>query len=87
MKNLIVKILLIIVLMSMVLVLSGCTLKIETTDNSISASVDGETTEKVDGIIDWIKDRIGRIFKNSKTETTQNFETEPVIGDGEGEVI
>ncbi len=80
MKNIIVKILLAIVLMGMVMVLSGCTLKIETTDNSVSASVDGETTEKVDSIIDWIKDRVSRIFK------TENTATQP-IGGGDSTVM
>lgn len=83
MKKLIVKILLVIVLISMVVVLSGCTLKIETTDNSVSASVDGETTEKVDNIIDWVKDRISRIFVNEDTANTDSA----TIGDGEGEVL
>ena len=46
--------------------LSGCTVKVETTDNSVSASIDGKTTEKVDGVIDWIKERISRIFKTSE---------------------
>lgn len=70
MKKLILKIFLTIVLLSMLFVLSGCTLKIETTDNSVSASVDGETTEKVDNIIDWVKDRLNRLFKSdNKTQT------------------
>ena len=69
MKKIIVKIALIVVLVSMIFVLSGCTLKIETTDNSISASVDGETTEKVDSIIDWIKERISRVFVVENSES------------------
>lgn len=42
--------------------LSGCKMEIETTDNSVSASVDGDTTEKVDSILDWIKARLERLF-------------------------
>ena len=49
--------------------LKGCTLQIETTDNSVSASVDGDTTEKVDNILDWIKDRIQRVFTPSDNGT------------------
>mgnify|MGYP003308356045 CR=1 FL=1 len=81
MKSLIVKILLAVVFISMVVFLTGCTLKIETTDNSVSASVDGETTEKVDNIIDWIKDRISRIFV-----TEENAKTQSVKG-GESQII
>ena len=55
----------IIILSVMLFSLTGCTLQIETTDNSVSASVDGDTTEKVDNILDWIKDRIQRVFTPS----------------------
>ena len=79
MKIIIVNVLLTILLITMVFALSGCTLKIETTDNSISASVDGDTTEKVDGILDWIKNRISRIFVKNQTTDVNN---KPLI-DGE----
>lgn len=62
MKKIIVTIFTVIVLFSFMFILSGCTLQIETTDNSVSASVDGDTTEKVDGILDWIKARLSRLF-------------------------
>ena len=55
----------ILVLAVMLVVLTGCTLQIETTDNSVSASVDGDTTEKVDSILDWVKERIQRVFEPS----------------------
>ena len=43
----VVSIVVFIVMMTCILfALTGCTLKIETTDNSVSASVDGDTTEK-----------------------------------------
>ena len=54
-----------IILMVMLFTLTGCTLQIETTDNSVSASVDGETTEQVDSILDWVKERIERVFEPS----------------------
>lgn len=68
MKKIISIIVLITILSFSTLVLTGCTLTVETTENSVSASVDGETTEKVDGIIDWIKARINRVF-NTDSET------------------
>ena len=59
----IVSIVLVIVMLSMgVFLLTGCTLTVETSDNSVSASVDGDTTEKVDGILDWVKERLSRLF-------------------------
>ena len=54
-----------IILMVMLFTLTGCTLQIETTDNSVSASVDGDTTEQVDSILDWVKERIERVFEPS----------------------
>lgn len=66
MKKIIVTISTIVILISFMFILSGCTLKIETTDSSVSASVDGDTTEKVDNIIDWIKGRLSRLFNTDK---------------------
>lgn len=68
MKNLVLTIFTIIVLFSFLFIFSGCKLEIETTDNSVSASVDGDTTEKVDNILDWIKERIDRVFNTDKEE-------------------
>lgn len=62
MKKLLLTVGTIIILFVMLFSLTGCTLQIETTDNSVSASVDGETTERVDSVIDWIKARIDRVF-------------------------
>lgn len=59
----------IIILSVMLFSLTGCTLQIETTDNSVSASVDGDTTEKVDNVLDWIKERIQRVFTPSDNGT------------------
>lgn len=70
MKKIILVIILLIVLLTALVCLTGCTLKIETTDNSVSASVDGETTAKVDSIIDWIKDRLSRVFVTSGAKET-----------------
>ena len=65
MKKVILTICTIIIFSVMLFTLTGCTLKIETTDNSVSASVDGDTTEKVDSILDWVKERISRVFTPS----------------------
>ena len=65
MKKVILTTIMVVMLTVAVFTLTGCTLQIETTDNSVSASVDGETTERVDSIIDWIKARIDRVFNSS----------------------
>lgn len=81
----IVSIVLLVILLSMgVLFLTGCTLTLETTDNSVSASVDGDTTEKVDGILDWIKERLDRVFDfNVKTEVDKDSVTVTTTGGSE----
>ncbi len=68
MKNLVLTILIIIVLFSSLFIFSGCKLEIETTDNSVTASVDGDTTEKVDNVLDWIKERLSRLFNTDKEQ-------------------
>ena len=55
MKKVVAIIILVVMLSVGLLFLTGCKLTFETTDNSVSASVDGETTEKVGGVFDWIK--------------------------------
>lgn len=78
MKKIISIIVLIIVLAMSMYTLTGCTLQIETTENSVSASVDGDTTERIDSIIDWIKSRLSRIFTttdNSKDSKTSSNTT------------
>ena len=42
--------------------LTGCSFTVETSDNSISASVDEETQGTFERIIDWIVERLDRIF-------------------------
>lgn len=68
MKNLVLTIFIIIVLFSSLFIFSGCKLEIETTDNSVTASVDGDATEKVDNILDWIKERLSRLFNTDKEQ-------------------
>lgn len=75
MKKIISIIVLVIVLGVAIITLTGCTLQIETTDNSVSASVDGDTTEKVDNVIDWIKERLSRLFNTTDTEEVKVTES------------
>ena len=76
MKKVVTIVLLMIMLVAGIFFLTGCTLTVETTDNSVSASVDGETTEKVGGVIDWVKERLERIFDvEVKTEVKKDSVT------------
>ena len=72
----IVSIIILTVMLSLgVFILTGCKLTVETSENSVSASVDGETTEKVDNVIDWIKERIERVFNtDSNSESASGSE-------------
>ena len=71
MKKVIIAIIVLVTIVVAGLVLTGCTLTVETTANSVSASVDGDTTEKVDGIIDWIKNRLDRLFTTEESGSTE----------------
>ena len=62
MKKILLVSLFIVILTIGLFTLTGCQLTLETNENSVSASVDEETTEHVGGIIDWIVDRLDRIF-------------------------
>jgi hypothetical protein len=62
MRKLIVMIMFVLLLTVGLFTLTGCTLTLESTDNSVSASVDEQTQESVGGVIDWIVERLDRIF-------------------------
>lgn len=84
MKKFISIVLLIVILSMGVFFLTGCKLTVETSDNSVSASVDGDTTEKVDGILDWIKERLSRVFDfNVKTNVDKSSVTVTTTGSSE----
>ena len=72
MKKIITIILVIAILGLSAMFLTGCTLTLETTDNSVSATVDGDTTEKVDNIIDWIAERIKRVFNTESNSDSSS---------------
>lgn len=76
MKKIILIIVLMVVLLGAIISLAGCTLQIETTDNSVSASVDGDTTKRVDSILDWIKERISRVFDTSDGSSSSETSVE-----------
>lgn len=73
MKKIVLIVTLMVVLIIGMFTLTGCTLTVKTTDNSVSASVDGETTEKVDGVIDWIKNRLNRIFTTTDNNSSETI--------------
>ena len=76
MKKVVSIIILSVMIIGVLLFLTGCKLTVETTDNSVSASVDGDTTEKVGGVIDWIKERLDRVFEvEVKTEVKKDSVT------------
>lgn len=70
MKKVVLVVALIVILIAGMVTLTGCTLTVETTDNSVSASVDGETTERVDGVLGWIKERLSRIFTTTDNNSS-----------------
>jgi hypothetical protein len=78
MKKIISIIALVLILGTCTFIFTGCTLKFETTDNSVSASVDGDTTEKVDNIIDWIKSRLNRLFNSSEDTNSTKSTSEQI---------
>ena len=55
-------IILVVILSCSLFTLTGCEISAKTNDNSVSISVDDETKGTFEGIIDWIKERIDRIF-------------------------
>ena len=62
MKRILLALAFVIILTIGLFTLTGCQLTLESNENSVSASVDEETTEHVGGIIDWIVERLDRIF-------------------------
>ena len=77
MRNIVLKLLVFVILTGSLFIFSGCKMEIEATDNTVSASVDGDTTERVDSVLDWIKARIKRVFDGDVEETnTQSPSTQ-----------
>lgn len=78
MKKIVLSLVTIAILTIALFTLTGCSITAETNDNSISVSVDEETKGTFEGIIDWVVEKLDRIFV-----------TEDNINEGEssGEVI
>ena len=62
-KTVILSIVLLAILRCSLFTLTGCEISARTDDNSVSVSVDDETKGTFDSILDWIQERIDRIFK------------------------
>ncbi len=52
--------------------LTGCSLTIETDENSVSASVDEETQGTFERIVDWIVERLHRVFDTSDSSSSND---------------
>ena len=62
-KTVFISIILLTILSCSLFTLTGCEISARTDDNSVSVSVDDETKGTFEGILDWIQERIDRIFK------------------------
>ena len=62
-KSIILVLVLLVILSFSLFTLTGCEISARTDDNSVSVSVDDETKGTFDSILDWIQERIDRIFK------------------------
>ena len=63
MKKVVLSLVLLAILNVALFTLTGCEISAKTDDNSVSVSVDDETKGTFEGILDWIQERIDRIFK------------------------
>lgn len=61
-KNIILSIIILGILTSFLFTLSGCEISAKTDDNSVSVSVDDETKGTFESVLNWIQERIDRIF-------------------------
>ena len=62
-KSIILISVLLVILTCSLFTLTGCEISAKTNENSVSVSVDNETKSTFDSILDWIQERIDRIFK------------------------
>lgn len=63
-KEIVLILLIIVILTGLMFTLSGCEVSAKTDSNSVSISVDQETKGTFKGILDWIQERIDRIFND-----------------------
>ena len=80
MKKIVLVLVTIAILLFMLVSLTGCSITAETTDNSVSVSVDKETQNTFERIVDWIVERLHRVFvTDSSTETNGGSDASEVI--------
>jgi hypothetical protein len=59
--------------------LTGCSITAETNDNSVSVSVDEETQGTFNNIVDWIVERLHRVFStDSSTESSSGGSSDSI---------
>ena len=62
MKKVILIVTILVILFVALFTLTGCKISAETTDNGVSVEVDDATKGTFENILDWITERIDRIF-------------------------
>lgn len=62
MKKVVLSLVLLVILSVSLFTLTGCEISARTDDNSVSVSVDDETKGTFESVLDWIQERIDRIF-------------------------
>lgn len=62
MKKVVLILIMIVILSVALFTLTGCKITAETTDNGVSVEVDDATKGTFENILDWITERIDRIF-------------------------
>lgn len=70
MRKLVLGLIIVAILSIGLFTLTGCSFTVETDDNSISASVDEETQGTFERIIDWIVEKLDRIFVTEDKNNT-----------------
>ena len=62
MKKVVLSLVLLAILNVALFTLTGCEISAKTDDNSVSISIDDDTKGTFESILDWIQERIDRIF-------------------------
>lgn len=70
MKKVVLILVTITILLFMLFTLTGCSITAETSENSVSVSVDEETQSTFENIVDWVVERLHRIFVTEDSEKT-----------------
>lgn len=62
MKKIVLVLIMIVILSFALFTLTGCKISAETTDNGVSVEVDDATKGTFESILEWITERIDRVF-------------------------